>query len=148
MSRRGELNLGQLVCERYGDDAFLVGFSTHDGTVTAAHDWDGPAERMQVRPSLPGSLERTMHETGHARALVLLREREHVREALAEPRLERAIGVIYRPETERWSHYVEARVAEQFDALLHFDRTRAVEPLDRGPGWRDIEPPEAYPWGV
>jgi erythromycin esterase-like protein len=130
MGRRGELNIGQLVRERNGRDAVLVGFTTHHGTVTAASNWDGPAERKYVRPGLVGSHEAAFHDTEIARFLLTWRERDNVPKVLREPRLERAIGVIYRPDTERASHYFYARLPDQFDAVLHFDETRAVEPLD------------------
>ena len=131
--------------ERYGRDARLVGFSTHSGTVTAATDWDGPAERKRVRPALPGSYEALFHDTGLPRFLLRLRDGGRATAGLRERRLERAIGVIYRPETERQSHYFHARLAEQFDALLHFDETRAVEPLERTAGWETGEAPETLP---
>ena len=147
--RRDELNLGQLVRERHGDAAFLVGFSTHHGSVTAASDWGGPAERKRVGPSLPDSYERVMHAAGLGRFLLPLRaDGPHVH-ALGEPRIERAIGVIYRPETERQSHYFFATLPEQFDALIHVDTTRAVEPLERSAAWRDDgDLPETYPRGL
>jgi erythromycin esterase-like protein len=165
---RREINLGQRVRERYGEKAVLVGFTTHEGTVTAATDWDAPGERKRVQPSLPDSLEGLMHSAGLARFLLPLRGDEALAKALREPRLQRAIGVIYRPETERQSHYFHARVARQFDALVHLDVTRAVEPLvpeagwlqarqrdpehegdSRGPGRsRASEPPETYPSGL
>jgi len=148
MGEGGELNVGQLVRERYGRDAVLVGFTTHRGTVTAASDWDEPAERKRVRPALEGSYEALFHEVGHDRFMLDLRAEGRARELLRRPRLERAIGVIYRPETERLSHYFQARLAEQFDAVLHFEETRAVEPLERHAGWeRGEEPPETYPTG-
>jgi erythromycin esterase-like protein len=127
----------------------LVGFSTYTGTVTAATDWDGPAERKQVRPALVGSYEAVFHEVDIPRFLVIL-DRESTA-ALREPRLERAIGVIYRPETERQSHYFYARLANQFDAVLHFDKTSAVQPLERNPEWtveEAGEPAETFPFGV
>jgi erythromycin esterase-like protein len=146
MGQRGELNVGQLVRDRYGDDAVLVGFSTHGGTVTAASDWDAPAELKRVRPSLPGSYEAICHAAGIPRFLLRLKDAGRAAAPLQEPRLERAIGVIYRPETERHSHYFYARLPDQFDALLHFDATRAVEPLDRTAGWESgAEAPETYP---
>ena len=147
MGERGELNVGQLARERYGREAFLVGFSTYHGTVTAASDWGGDAERKRVRPALAESYEALFHETGIPDFLLDLRDGE-TRKALRGPRLERAIGVIYRPETERWSHYFEARLPDQFDAVLHFDETRAVEPLERSPGWETGEPPETFPSGI
>jgi erythromycin esterase-like protein len=145
MGREGELNLGQLVRERHPGEAFLVGFSTHAGTVTAAPDWGAPAEHKRVRPSLPDSYERLFHDTRQDRFLLLSPEGVA---ALERPRLQRAIGVIYRPDTERLSHYFEARVGRQFDAVLHYDVTRAVEPLDRGSLWDPREPPETYPTGI
>jgi len=146
--RRGELNLGQLVRERYGRDAFLVGFTTHHGTVTAASEWDAPAERKNVRPALDDSYEALFHATGLGRFLLDLRTDKPTAEALREARLERAIGVIYRPDTERVSHYFKAQLPEQFDAVLHFDATRAVEPLERTSRWEKGELPETYPFGV
>jgi erythromycin esterase-like protein len=148
MRTRGELNVGQLVRERFGRDAVLVGFTTYAGTVTAADDWDAPAERKQVRPALPGSYEALFHETGASQFLLPVRDSEVASKSLSEPRLERAIGVIYRPETERISHYFYARLSEQFDAVIHFDQTRAVEPLERTARWDRGELPETYPVGV
>ena len=147
-ARRGEHNLGQLVRERHGDASFLLGFTTHDGSVTAARDWDSDAQRKRVNPSRGDSIEGLLHAVGGARFWLPLRDDARLREALDAPLLERAIGVIYRPDTERQSHYFEARVARQFDALVHLDRTRALEPLDRGPQWHDTEAPEAYPQGL
>ena len=126
----GEFNVGQLVRERHGAEAVLVGFTTHHGTVTAASDWDTPAERKRVRPALPDSYEALFHEVNVERFTLDLRTGAHV-EGLRTERLERAIGVVYLPETERMSHYFHARLPEQFDAVLHFDETRAVEPLER-----------------
>jgi erythromycin esterase-like protein len=148
MGRDGEWNVGQLVRERYGDDSVLVGFSTYSGTVTAASDWDAPAERKRVRPGLSGSYEWLFHQIGIENFLLPIRGNGDLRDALDGSRLERAIGVVYRPETERLSHYFEARLAEQFDAVIHFDRTEAVEPLDITEGWRTGEPPETYPTGL
>jgi erythromycin esterase-like protein len=146
MGERGELNVGQLVRERLGPDAVNVGFTTHTGTVTAATDWDGPAERKRVRASLPGSHENLLHQIGLPRLMLLLGTAAPA--GLHEPRLERAIGVIYRPETERVSHYFEARLARQFDVVLHFDETRAVEPLERVAPRATEDLPETYPAGV
>jgi erythromycin esterase-like protein len=144
----GEWNVGQLTRERFGRDVVLLGFTTYDGTVTAASDWDGPAALMQVRPAMPASYEGLLHETGLASFLLLLDPKDALGERLRSPRQERAIGVVYRPDTERVSHYFEARISEQFDALIHVDRTRAVEPLERTARWRTIEPPETYPFAV
>ncbi len=147
MGERGELNVGQLVRERYGDESVLIGFSTYTGTVTAASDWDAQPERKRVRPALKGSYEALFHETGVPRFLLNLRDNDKMA-GLSEPRLERAIGVIYRPETERASHYFFAQLPAQFDAVLHFDETRAVEPLERIAGWETGEAPETYPSGM
>jgi erythromycin esterase-like protein len=144
----GQLNVGQLVRERWSDEAFLVGFTTHEGTVTAAYDWDAPAERKRVRPSLPGSYERVFHDADVDHFLLLLRERSHARSLLLKHHLERAIGVIYRPETERISHYFHARLPQQFDAVIHFDITTAVRPLERVPTWEPGELKETYPTGL
>ncbi|HEY7181121.1 MAG TPA: erythromycin esterase family protein [Blastocatellia bacterium] len=147
MGGRGEINIGQLARERYGADAVLVGFTTYSGTVTAASDWGGPAERKRVRPALPESYEALFHEMGPERFLLTLRDSQAA-EGLRTPRLERAIGVVYRPETERVSHYFYARLPDQFDALIHFDRTRAVEPLERASEWDEGEIPETFPSGI
>lgn len=146
MGAAGELNVGRLARETYGRDAFLVGFTTHSGTVTAASEWDGPAERMRVRPALPSSYEAVLHDAGLDRFLLLLDDPRLV--GLEQPRLERAIGVVYRPETERQSHYFAANIRRQFDALFHHDHTRAVEPLERTVRWEAGEPPETYPSGL
>lgn len=145
MSSRGELNVGQLMRERWGDSAFLVGFSTHSGTVTAASDWDMPAERKTVRPALEESYESLFHQLGLPNFFLGLRGNDEAILGLRQPRLERAIGVIYRPETERTSHYFRARLPHQFDAMLHYDVTRAVEPLERTGLWDRGELPETFP---
>jgi erythromycin esterase-like protein len=147
MGREGEWNVGQLTRERHGSDAVLVGFSTYSGTVTAASDWGEPAERKRVRPALAGSFEAPFHSLGVPDLLLPMRGRKELAAALREIRLERAIGVIYRPETERRSHYFEARLPEQFDAVIHLDETHAVEPLDMTAGWTRGEAPETYPFG-
>jgi erythromycin esterase-like protein len=147
MGQRGELNVGQLVRQRHGNGALLVGFSTHHGTVTAASNWDGPAERKRVRPALADSYEASFHDTHVNRFLLRCRAGE-AEKALSDLRLERAIGVIYRPDTERYSHYFHARLSEQFDAMLHFDETQAVEPLERTAEWEAGEVPETFPFGV
>jgi erythromycin esterase-like protein len=149
MGGAGELNVGQLVRERHGTAAILIGFSTDSGTVTAAADWDGPARRKRVRSGLPGSYEALFHETGVGNFLLRLRDGGEVADRLRAPRLQRAIGVVYRPETERFSHYFHARLTDQFDAILHVDRTTAVQPLDRDSGWEEAdELPETFPFAV
>ena len=148
MGQAGELNVGQLVRERYGQDAVLIGFSTYSGTVTAATEWGGPAERKRVRPALSDSYEALFHELDLGRFLVVLRDGGAAITSLRQPRLERAIGVIYRPETERLSHYFSVRLPEQFDAVLHCDETRAVEPLERTATWEKGEAPETFPSGL
>jgi erythromycin esterase-like protein/predicted phosphoribosyltransferase len=148
MGQRGELNVGQLTREKYGADAVLVGFTTHHGTVTAASDWGQPAERKRVRPALAGSYEALFHATQRGRFLLTWRKGDNVMADLQGPRLERAIGVIYRPETERQSHYFRARLPEQFDAMLHFDETRAVKPLETTAEWETGEVPETFPFAV
>ncbi|MEO6421308.1 MAG: erythromycin esterase family protein [Candidatus Nitrotoga sp.] len=147
MGQEGELNVGQLVRERYNQEAVLVGFTTHHGTVTAASGWDSGAERKHVRPALSNSYEGLLHETGLPSFLLPLRN-NRISNYLREPRLERAIGVIYLPETERSSHYFFASLPEQFDVVLHFDETRAVEPLERSALWKEGEVPETFPFAV
>jgi erythromycin esterase-like protein len=148
MADYGELNVGQLVRERYGPEAVLIGFTTYQGTVTAASEWDGPAERKRVRPALNNSYEDVFHEVDRPNFLLPLRDSGPGSNAVRDPRLERAIGVIYLPQTERQSHYFEARLSEQFDAVIHLDETRALEPLERFPQWESGEPPETFPTGV
>jgi erythromycin esterase-like protein len=145
MGEAGELNVGQLVRQRYGRDAVLVGLTTYTGTVTAASTWGAPAERKRVRPALSGSYEALFHDTGMPSFLLTLRDDGKVVTALRKRLLERAIGVIYLPETERLSHYFYARLPDQFDAVLHFDETRALEPLDSTTHWERGEVPETFP---
>jgi erythromycin esterase-like protein/predicted phosphoribosyltransferase len=141
LAQAGQLNVGQLVRERHGDETLLVGFTTYAGTVTAASDWGGAAERKRVRRALPGSWEELLHAREMPRFWVDPAD-------LPGRRLERAIGVVYRPETERISHYFHARLADQFDAVIHIDETHALEPLERTSQWEAGELPETYPWGV
>jgi erythromycin esterase-like protein len=148
MGEGGELNLGQLARERYGHDSVLIGFSTYAGTVAAAYEWGDAPERKRVRPGLAGSYEALFHDTGLDNFLLRLRDRPDLAQDLRAPRLQRAIGVIYRPETERMSHYFHTRLPEQFDAILHFDQTQAVTPLERNAGWDTSEPPETFPSGL
>ena len=153
MGERGELNVGQLARQRYGEaEVALIGLTTYDGEVTAATDWGQPPRRRTVRPALTESYEHLLHElvldglaparfwmpTTHAAAS----------RVLATPRLERAIGVVYRPETERGSHYSAARLDQQFDIVIHLDRTSALQPLDDIAAWDPLEPPDTYPTGI
>ncbi|NKK70999.1 erythromycin esterase [Rhizobium leguminosarum bv. viciae] len=144
---RGELNIGQLCRQTYGHDVVLIGFGTHTGTVAAASEWDGPMEIKAVRPSRPDSYEALCHDVGGERFLLDLRAGQHddLRRVIAEPRLERYIGVIYRPETERWSHYSYASLPDQYDAFVWFDRTCAVTPL---PTKVATGEDETYPFGL
>jgi protein-L-isoaspartate(D-aspartate) O-methyltransferase len=143
---RSELNIGQLCRERFGDDVALIGFGTHTGTVAAASNWDGPMEVMRVRPSHRDSFERAFHESGSARCLLDFSGDAALKGLLREPKLERFIGVIYRPDTELMSHYAEASLSQQFDAFVWFDETQAVEPLTRSPGEPGV--PDMYPFGL
>ena len=151
MSKRGEHNIGQLCRNEFGSAAYLVGFGTDHGTVAAASDWDGPVEFKSVRPALARSYERLCHtgseRTGKRQFLLPLGKAlaDELREALAKPRLERAIGVIYRPETELASHYFQAALPQQFDEYIWFDETGAVTPFETV----QLEGlPDTYPFGV
>jgi erythromycin esterase-like protein len=146
MGWQGEWNVGQLVRERFGDRSYLIGFSTYEGTVTAASDWDGPAEHKRVRPGMKNSYELLFHETGEPNFWLNLRHPK-LQSELMQERLQRAIGVIYLPRTERRSHYFHARLAQQFDAMLHFDVTRGVRPLEIESEWVE-EVSETYPTGL
>jgi erythromycin esterase-like protein len=148
MARRGEWNVGQLARELLAERVYSIGFSTYEGTVTAAQDWGDPAQRRRVRPGLPESCEALFHATGIPEFWLDLREDNDATRALREPRLQRAIGVIYRPDTERQSHYFETRLSQQFDAMVHVDATTALEPLDRNSGWDEGELPDTYPEGL
>ncbi|MGI4843350.1 MAG: erythromycin esterase family protein [Janthinobacterium lividum] len=148
IGRQGEWNVGELARKAYGQDACLIGFTTYDGRVTAASEWDGPAEHKHVRPGMPGSYEHLLHSVGIERFFLPLRTPGAARDLLMEERLERAIGVLYLPRSERQSHYFLAQLARQFDAVIHIDRTSAVTPLDATSGWHSDEPPETYPQGL
>ena len=148
MGEGGELNVGQLIRERYGNKTALVGFSTYSGSVTAASNWGEPAERKPVLPALPESYEACFHETGIPRFFIIFSDNSTAASLLRPWRLERAIGVIYLPRTERISHYFNASLPKQFDALIHLDTTRAVEPLERTSMWETGEAPETYPAGM
>lgn len=147
MGERGEWNVGQLLREQAGaTQALLVGFTTYTGHVTAAHDWDAPAERRWVRPAHRDSCEHLFYASGLDRFFLPLSGT--LADELAAPLLERAIGVVYRPETELASHYFSASLSRQFDALFHLDETSAVEPLDLTAHWTRHEPPDTYPSGL
>jgi erythromycin esterase-like protein len=146
----GELTLGQLVRERHPGETALIGFTTYEGSVIAAHDWDEPAERQRVRPALPGSWEELFHEVDAHRCWVTSADLKGVVGDDVE-RLQRAIGVVYRPQTERRSHYLHARLADEFDLVIHVDTTRGLEPidpLDSPELTPENEIPETYPTGI
>ncbi len=146
-AQRGELNIGQLCRERFGHEAALIGFGTHTGTVMAADDWDEPGRAMPVKPSRADSYEALCHETGVPAFLLDLRpgENEPVRHDLREPRLERYIGVVYRPQTELQSHYARSSLPDQFDGFVWMDQTSAVGPL---PASVTQAEDETYPFGL
>jgi erythromycin esterase-like protein len=148
MGLRGEWNLGQLVRERYPRDSFLLGFTTYFGTVTAANDWGEPPRTMQVRPALPDSYEALFHAANIPAFSISFSGKDPLSNELRRERLERAIGVVYRPETERVSHYFHATLPDQFDAVLHIDRTSALQPLKQFTEPHPEELPETFPSGV
>lgn len=143
---RDELNIGQLCRERFGTDAALIGFGTHAGTVAAATDWDGAMQVKKIRPSHDDSVERCFHVSGKKRCLVDFTRNAELTDALAVPRLERFIGVIYRPDTELQSHYAQASISRQFDAYVWFDTTSAVTPLPAGTERGHV--PDTFPFGL
>lgn len=148
MGRQGEWNIGQLIRENHGRQCRNIGFTTFQGTVTAASDWDSPPQRKRVRPARPDSYENLFHQVGIKAFSLILDPGSHVTDGLAEPMLERAIGVVYRPETELASHYFPAALSQQFDAIIHFDTTRAVEPLEPLAEPLTDEPAETFPSGI
>jgi erythromycin esterase-like protein len=131
MGERGEWNVGHLMRQANDGNSFLVGFTTYSGRVLAASGWGEKGTKMKVRPALAESYSGIFHETGIPNFLLIFRGNEPLAEALGAPRLERAIGVIYKPETERQSHYFNARMSRQFDAVIHWDVTKSVSPIDR-----------------
>jgi erythromycin esterase-like protein len=145
MGWEGQHNIGQLCKQAYGDACVLIGFGTDHGTVAAADDWDEPMQVKTVLPSRPGSFERLFHQAGQSSSLTYLHSNPQLRQALSEPRLERAIGVVYRPDTELQSHYFRASLPDQFDAYVWFDRTTAVTPLPTDPPHGT---PETFPFGL
>lgn len=148
MGDRGQINLGRLARERYGGSVFLLGFTTYAGTVTAASDWGGRAEVKAVVPSRTDSFEYLLHQAHHANFFLPIRGRGELVDLLHEQHLERAIGVVYLPDTERISHYFHADLSSQFDGVVHFDVTHALKPLDRISNTAHEELPETYPSGM
>lgn len=148
MKRRGEFNIGQLVRNAYKNKTLLIGFSTCRGTVTAADNWDEPSRTMRVNEPFPGSYEEVFHHVSDKAFLLDLRESNDAVDQLMEPRLQRAIGVVYRPDTERYSHYFHSCLPEQFDFMLHYDDTHAVEPLEGAMHTHRGEMDETYPSGL
>lgn len=148
MGAKGEWNVGQLARERWGANMVAIGFSTHHGSVTAAMQWDSPAQRRRVWNGLPRSYEALFHQTEVPRFWLPLRDDKALRALLSEPKLQRAIGVIYHPQTERQSHYFHTHLPTQFDALIHIDVTRALVPLEKDVGWTHGEVPETFPSGL
>ena len=145
MQHRGELSVGQLARERYGEAAVLIGLTTYQGTVRAAPEWGSPFEQRTVLPSLPDSYESLFHEIGHPRFVLPIRGCDKVNEALRGPRRQRSIGVIYRPEAEPFNNYFRTRLNDQFDAVVHFDQTTAVHPLYGDPEYEEEEIPTTIP---
>lgn len=148
MKKAGEWNVGQLVRERYGQETVLIGFTTYSGTVAAASHWGDPVEVKQVRPALPESYEAIFHQVELPQFWLDLRQENAAVTELQKPRLERAIGVVYRPRTERRSHYFQTQLPAQFDAVIHIDDTCAVQPLDRAEKPEAAEVPETFPSGL
>jgi len=145
---QGELNLGQLLRERHGKAVYSVGFTTYTGTVIAAKEWDGAGLRRRIRPALPGSYEHLFHEVAVPRFLLRMEDLGEAASGLRERRLERAIGVVYAPRTERWSHYFLADLPAQFDAVVHYDETWGVHPLDKDAGHEEEDAPDTFPFGL
>ncbi len=148
MRDRGEFNIGQLMKEYYLEESLLIGFSTCRGTVTAAPNWDEPEEFKKINDPWPGSYEEIFHHVGHKNFMIDLREQNEATDLLREPRLQRAIGVVYRPESERQSHYFLSCLPQQFDFLIHYDETHAVKPLKTNLYPHKGEMDETYPSGL
>lgn len=144
----GQLNIGQLLREKYQEQVYIVGFTTHEGTVTAASNWNRPAQIKRIIPSVLGSWEQHFHQVGLP-AFILDLKRPEIQQEMSQAYLQRAIGVLYLPHTERHSHYFHARITRQFDSVIHIDRTRALEPLERNAEWVESgEVSELYPTGL
>jgi protein-L-isoaspartate(D-aspartate) O-methyltransferase len=147
MSMRGETNIGQLCREEFGDSVYSIGFGTNSGTVAAASDWDGPMQVKKVQPSQRGSYEKLFHDVGLPGFFLGLRDIKplSLKDALSKPRIQRAIGVIYRPESELASHYFQAVLPQQFDEYIWIDETEAVQAFDTA----ELEGlPDTYPFGL
>jgi len=146
MMSRGEYNLGHLCQSEFGRQCYAIGFGTNTGTVAAASNWDGPMEIKQVRPAIPGSYERCCHESGFSAFCLDLRQSHlEITQGLRKPHLERAIGVIYRPETELASHYFQAVLPAQFNEYIWFDVSNAITPF----ATKELEEmPDTYPFGL
>jgi erythromycin esterase-like protein len=148
MAARGEVNIGQLLREVEGRNAMLVGFSTSRGTVTAASEWDGPPQVKQIVEPFAGSYEEIFGLCPRKNFILDLREPNEMVDLLREPKLQRAIGVVYRPDTERVSHYYHARLPEQFDFMIHLSETTALEPLETRLHPERPEYEETFPFGL
>ena len=148
MGQAGEWNIGQLARQRYGDDCRSIGFTTYSGTVTAASEWDGPTRTIPVRPARADSYESLMHDSEIPAFTLNLKKPSRVADSLRTPMRERAIGVIYRPESELASHYFKAALSDQFDAIIHFDESCAVEPIELEAKKSCGEPAETFPSGI
>jgi protein-L-isoaspartate(D-aspartate) O-methyltransferase len=145
MSSRGEYNLGHLCRKEFGNFVYTIGFGTNAGTVAAASNWDAPMEIKQVVPAIAESYERIFHDSGVPNFCLDLRHPLNGSQELLKPRLERAIGVIYRPEMELASHYFQAVLPKQFDEYIWFDDTTAIAPFET----KTLEEmPDTYPFGL
>lgn len=147
-AERSEINIGQLVRMRHKNESLLIGFTTAKGFVSAASDWDEPVERKAVRTPIAHSIEAVFQRIGIPDFVLNLRDNEDLKPLLADSRLHRAIGVVYRPDTERWSHYFHTHFWHQYDAVIHINETRALEPLEPTPEWHYGEMAETYPSGL
>ncbi|GGK75912.1 hypothetical protein Sme01_51620 [Sphaerisporangium melleum] len=145
---RGEVNLGRLVREEHGDACRIIGMTTYTGAVTAAGEWGGEPRRTWLRPALSDSVEELFHEVGEKRFLVWFAAAPRSSDVLRSARPQRMIPAVYRPRSERGRHYFRARLRDEFDAVLHFDETRAVEPLDGAGEWELGPLPRDFPSGA